>query len=553
MAYAQNPATVQRLGNVDISGLSLSSAMRNDLSSGMSAAAFNAKYAGGGFQPISLARQLSAPAPTPAPAPQPAPTPAVPAPVQNVSQPLFDFSAQQQQGFQNLLNQQNTQQQGLFTQYTNMLNNQEPLPEIYQRLFTELGIPQMNQAYLDFAASQPAAFQNLLAQQQALQQGLLGQYGQFTTDQQAAMAQLLGAQNETQQGLFGQYASTLQGQEQLPALYERLQNELGIPELSQQAGAFKNEMQRVKGLLDRLDEDVTSRTSGTYTTEAMRRRMLSSEGDVLRNNLGRLGTGLEPISEMLTGAQGQLSNLMPLYMQQQQLALKPLEMEIGSLGERFAREMGGFTNNQALVRDLLQSRLGALDSQFGREMQGFTSNQALQGNVFSNMINNAQGQLGTMLPLYAQEQEQQLRPLDMQINALGDTFARQISGFTADRELQLTALMDKLNRERQLSDRDWELAQQIAAEQRDFERQRQLAAEQFSRDKQLASISASRYLGGGGGGVPAPTPAPAPTYTAPRQLPTLPPPPVSSSGVPQLFPSTNPFNDPVFRLLTGAK
>lgn len=453
-------------------------------------------------------------------APKPAATTTATA-TKNVSQPLFDFSAQQQQGFQNLLNQQNTQQQGLFTQYTNMLNNQEPLPEIYQRLFTELGIPQMNQAYLDFASGQPAAFQSLMAQQQALQQGLLDQYGQFATDQQAALTQLLQGQRDTQQGLFGQYSDTLAGQEQLPDLYQRLQAELGIPELSQQAGAFKNEMQRVKGLLDRLDEDVTSRTSGTYTTEAMRRRILSSEGDVLRNNLGRLGTGLEPISEMLTGAQGQLASLMPLYTQQQQLALKPLEMEIGSLGERFAREMGGFTNNQSLVRDLLQSRLGALDSQFGREMQGFTSNQALQGNVFSNIIGNAQNQLGAMLPLYAQEQEQQLRPLDMQIGALGDTFARQISGFTADRELQLTALMDKLNRERQLSDRDWELAQQIAAEQRDFERQRQLAAEQFSRDKQLASISASRYLGGGGG-VPTPAPAPAPTYTPPRQLPTLP-------------------------------
>lgn len=448
------------------------------------------------------------------------------------------------------MSQQNAQQQALFNQYTQTINGQEPLPAIYQRLYNELGMPQLNQSYMDFAASQPQALQNLLAQQQALQQSLMGQFGDYTAGQQQAIQALLAQQGAQQQGMFDQYGSALQGQEQLPMLYQRLQNELGIPELGQQAGAFKDEIQRVKGLLDRLDEDVTSRTSGTYTTEAMRRRMLASEGNVLGTQLSRLGTGLQPISEMLSSAQGQLSNLMPLYMQQQQREMKPLEMEIGSLGETFGRQMGGLTSSQALGRDYMQAQLGSMNNLFDREMSGFTGNQSLQASVLSNLLGMGQNQLGALLPLYSQEQQQQLQPMEMQIGALGDRFAREISGFTADRELQLTALMDKLQRDRQLSDRDWELTQQLAAEQREFDRQRQLASEQFSRDKQLASIAASQYLGGGGGGSTPPPTAPAPTYIVPRQLPSLPTP----TRLPQLIPTVSnglpsPFD--VLKLING--
>jgi hypothetical protein len=65
-----------QLGNVNIDGLSLSSAMRNDLSGGMSASAFNQKYSGSvaGFKPIALSRQVGGgSAPAAAPAPQAAP------------------------------------------------------------------------------------------------------------------------------------------------------------------------------------------------------------------------------------------------------------------------------------------------------------------------------------------------------------------------------------------------------------------------------------------------------------------------------------------------
>lgn len=230
----------------------------------------------------------------------------------------------------------------------------------------------------------------------------------FANAQRAESAALLSRQNKEQEGLFANYESIRKGQEALPALYERLKKESGIPELSNQAQIFKNEIYKTKDTIDRLAEDVLARTTGTLTTEAQRRRLQAAEEEPLQTNLSRLGTGLAPIADMLSSAQ--------------------------------------------------------------------------QG-------------LSTQLELNTQQQDRDLEPIKLRINAISDKFARELTGFTADRELQLTALVDKITRERELSDRDWQLAQTLAAEERAFARQKASAAAAFG------------YSGGGGaygGGGPAP-------------------------------------------------
>lgn len=240
----------------------------------------------------------------------------------------------------------------------------------------------------------------------------------FAAQQKAEFEALLGRQNAKQDGLFADYKTQLNGQEKLPDLYTRLSNEAGIPEATAQLQTYKDQIYRTKDLLDRLDEDVTSRTQGTMTTESMRRRIIASEGEDLNNQLGRLGTGMAPTVDLLTGAQGMVGTMMPLYMQQEDRELQPLMLEISSISDRFAREMTGFTQN---------------------------------------------------------------------------------------RENQLTALMDNITRGRQLADRDWDLAQKLAAEEREFQRQKSLAAQQAS----------AQYL-------PQQWSAPQQTYSQPvRQLPKL--------------------------------
>jgi hypothetical protein len=211
----------------------------------------------------------------------------------------------------------------------------------------------------------------------------------YAKDSSNQLTNLLNSQKAEQQGLFDQYTSAVNGQEKLPDLYTRLNTQLGIPDISNQLQTYKDQIYRVKGLLDSLDDNVTSRTQGTLTTEAQRNRIIASEADPLNNELGRLGTGAQPFADMLTSAQGQLSAL---------------------------------------------------------------------------------------LPLYVQQQEKELSPLELQINSLGDRYAREISGFTANREETFNALADKLDRDRTLQDNEWQVMQQIATEEREYARQKATAA-----------------------------------------------------------------------------
>jgi len=225
----------------------------------------------------------------------------------------------------------------------------------------------------------------------------------FAAKSKAESDALLARQKAEQEGLFTNYEKIRNNQEALPALYSRLQNEAGIPGLSQASQAFKDEIYKTKDRIDRLAEDVLARTTGTLTTEAQRRRLQSSEEEPLQTNLGRLGTGLAPIADMLSSA------------------------------------------NQSV---------------------------------------------STQMQLQTQQQERELEGVKLRINAISDRFARELTGFTSNKETQLTGILDQLERDRFLSDRDWKLAQDLAAEERSFSRQKALAAQQLS-----------AYSTGGGSGT----------------------------------------------------
>lgn len=223
----------------------------------------------------------------------------------------------------------------------------------------------------------------------------------FAESMAAQQNALLERQKQEQEGLFGQYETAIGSQEKATDMYGRIRTDLGIPGMSESFQAIQGEIYNVKNILDRLDENVTSRALGSNMTEAQRQRLVAAEGETLRNQLGRLGTGLEPIAQALSAAQGELA---------------------------------------------------------------------------------------TLLQLGMKDQDTQLQPLMLRINALSDRFAREMTGFTENKQTTLDALIDKIERERYISDRDWELAQQLAAEERDFARQ-----------KELAKMRGSS--GGGGGGV----------------------------------------------------
>lgn len=265
----------------------------------------------------------------------------------------------------------------------------------------------------------------------------------FAAQQRAESQALLSRQNAEQEGLFSNYETIRRNQEALPTLYNRLQTEAGIPGLSQTAQSYKDEIYKVKDRLDRLGEDVIARTSGYNVSDAQRRRLEASEAEPLQTNLGRLGTGLAPVADMLSSANTSVA---------------------------------------------------------------------------------------TQMGLQTEQQERELEPIKLRINAISDRFAREITGFNSDRELQLTSVLDKLERDRFLSDRDWELAQQLAAEEREFSRQKQLAKIQLGSSIRPTTSS---------------TP-PASTPSTLRPLPSL---PVTPATPVRSVPSSN--SVPVFRNYSG--
>lgn len=84
--------------------------------------------------------------------------------------------------------------------------------------------------------------------------------------------------------------------------------------------------------------------------------------------------------------------------------------------------------------------------------------------------------IGTKANLYMQGVEQNLEPVKMKYTALVDRNARLITGFTSDKETKLSILMDKLNRQRELSDQEWQLANTLKADETSYTRQLQKAA-----------------------------------------------------------------------------
>lgn len=217
---------------------------------------------------------------------------------------------------------------------------------------------------------------------------------------------LLATQRAEEENLFKQFETLQGGQEALPVLYQRLLNENNVPQLQQQLGGLRGEVFKVKDLLDRLDEDVTTRTTGTFTNESQRRRQIAAEGEPLRNSLGRLATGQQTAAEQL------------------------------------------------------QTALGNVSTMFG--------------------LNTA-------------EQDQELEPIKMRLAAFGDRAARELTGFTNDRQNELTLLLDKLQADRQLSQRDWEQASLLSQESREFERQKQLYT--YQTDEAIRRTLATRRAG----------------------------------------------------------
>jgi hypothetical protein len=88
----------------------------------------------------------------------------------------------------------------------------------------------------------------------------------------------------------------------------------------------------------------------------------------------------------------------------------------------------------------------------------------------------AERTVGTKVELAMVGQQMELEPFQFAYSVMVDRNTRLLTGFTEDRELQLDIMWDKLNRNRYLADREWELAANLAIEEREYIKELQTAA-----------------------------------------------------------------------------
>jgi len=194
-------------------------------------------------------------------------------------------------------------------------------------------------------------------------------------------------------------------------------------------------------------------------------------------------------------------------------AQEPLQAAYGRLGTEagvpeLEKTIGGFKTNIADV----QNRLNQLESNINERIKGQDVSEAQRQRIigyeeapltkqlgelgtamapYTEQLSGAQSKIATQLGLISADQQKALQPLIMQIDSLSNRFSREITMYTSQKETTLTAIMDKLTRDRQLADQEWQQAQQLATEEREWARTKEQIAMEQANKIQLLGVEAS--------------------------------------------------------------
>ena len=108
-----------------------------------------------------------------------------------------------------------------------------------------------------------------------------------------------------------------------------------------------------------------------------------------------------------------------------------------------------------------------------REM--FTRVSTALGRIVGR-ISKAEAGIATKVQLAMQGQDRELRPFELWYSVLTDRNARLLTGFTSDKSVQLEALWAKWERDNELSDNEWNLANTLALNETSYLQSLQKAA-----------------------------------------------------------------------------
>lgn len=203
---------------------------------------------------------------------------------------------------------------------------------------------------------------------------------------------------------------------------------------------------------------------------------------------GAIG-GQQRLQDVLEQAQkqrgvGELQNAINLF-QNQISGTKGL---LDRLPENLNQRTQGTFTTQALLDRQNAVEGGALRTQLSRLAAGLEP--------VTQAYSLASQDIGQLLGATQAQQQKELSPYEKRLESMGDQFSREITGFTFNKENELNVLMDKLKRERELNDREWQRAQQLAQQEKQFAYQKYLtqqAAAQQAASAQPAAVPVQTY------------------------------------------------------------
>lgn len=185
-------------------------------------------------------------------------------------------------------------------------------------------------------------------------------YGQAQTlaaQQKQGFSDLLNQQQATSQGLFDQYTAASNAQPKLVDVLNNAQQTAGISGLQNGINLFNSQLSGTKGLIDNLNTDTQVRTAGTGANQAYLDRLRAAEGGQLNTQLSRLTSGLGDVTNAFNTSNANTGQLLSATQADQQTALHPLELQINSLSDQFARQITGFTTGAQNELDTLMTKL----------------------------------------------------------------------------------------------------------------------------------------------------------------------------------------------------
>lgn len=114
------------------------------------------------------------------------------------------------------------------------------------------------------------------------------------------------------------------------------------------------------------------------------------------------------------------------------------------------------------------------ENQLQRIIAARTSEIAPAAQAATSQAQFAEGQLGERLKLGQADNERLLQPYQMEGKVLGERLAREATGYTQERQNELSVLLQKMQDQQQLTLAEMQRVQKLADDEKSFERQKEL-------------------------------------------------------------------------------